>query len=286
MDTATFQFFVDELEKLAAIPKKLRTLVSESDAVPQFRRLLKGYRDAIPETDSFLSKYVTDRGFLTHDTTYGGLPAMEKILRDGAIPGSVGERAQYTPPGLKDVYFGRGFGYEDAGDRFFASRDSEGIFANLERLSKDDQQKLILGGVHQATGKRAPMLARVRGDYQLGEGDIAILNPSRRPNLPTLLRQVDEHGIEWAQSPARQEARRAAMLEARMRQIGLLDAAESIEDIPADEFPEMLDETLGGTEKARKAKAWAQRFLAGAQPVGPQEVEERFVRNLEGVDYL
>ena len=241
---------------------------------------------SLPGRSSDKGPYVAYPRFLTHDTTYGGLPAMEKILRDGTIPGSVGERAQYTPAGLKDVYFGRGFGYEDAGDRFFASRDSEGIFANLERLSKGDKQKLILGGVHQATGKRAPMLARIRGDYRLGEGDIAILNPSRRPNLPTLLQQVDDHGIEWAQSPARQEARRAAMLEARMRQIGLLDVAESIEDIPADEFPEMLDETLNGAEKARKSRMWAQRFLAGAKPVGPQEVEERFVRNLEGVAYL
>lgn len=251
--------FQDELEKIAAyvkearkidIPGPLKGLVTPEMGPRAFQRLLEGYRTGMEGVDTYAGKYVRDKGFLTHDTrTSGGLAAMERRLSRGTLRGSLGGSgtAQYTRPGVREVYWHRGFpNIEQNPDgslhrMWFRGQGAEGFHVDQGRLAKAGL--IRPDAVHRELGTRAPEIART-APYELGPGDIAVLSAAERRNLPKLLGRVEDRGMRWSDSSMQQEALRQAQLERRFRQKGLLDAGEKITDLNKEEYAELLQEAI------------------------------------------
>lgn len=294
MRDLALQSCLDELQKIAEhlkearvtqVPKALQGLVRPEMGPKSFQRLLKGYREGLAATQQGLQygqgRYAQDAGFLTHDTrSFGGMEAMEDALRHGRIRGSTGlERAQYTQPGLREVYWHRGFpGMETDEKRevtrmWFRGPGAEGFHAPLA-LRKSQVKP---DSVNRVTGQRHGHIARTAGPYDLQAGDTAVLSAAERKNLPNLLRQVDERGLNWSDSAMQQEALRQAQLESRFRHTGLLDADEKITDLDPEEFAELLQEAL----PARKGSLPRNlRWWRSAKAPTTSSLEAEFMRRI------
>lgn len=282
--------FWSELEKIAnhlkearviQVPKALQGLVRPEMGPKSFQRLLEGYRTGMKGVDTRAGKYVRDKGFLTHDTrSFGGLEAMEDALRQGEIRGSIGERAQFSQPGVREVYWHRGFpNIEMDGDQvsrmWFRGQGAEGFHADQARLAREGAIKP--DAVHRVLGTRSPEVARTGGPYVLRPGDTAVLSAAERKNLPDLLRQVDERGLKWSDSAMQQEALRQAQLERRFKQKGLLDADEKITDLDAEEFAELLQEAL---PERRGSLPRNLRWWRSAKAPTTSNLEAEFMRRI------
>lgn len=272
--------FMDELEKIAGVPSSLKGLVRPSDANTQFQRLLSGYRKGIQHRTR-TGQFASDVGFLTHDArSSGGKEAIENILDRGEILGSMGERAQYTMPGRREVYWHRSVPgvegtHDDPVKMWFRGDRAEGVHADLARLAREG--KVLPNRRHNLTGAPNLHIARTAGPYELKKGDIAILAASERRNLPELIRKAKDRGIEWASTGTQQDALRAAQLETYLKQKNILGATDRIDSIPADEFSEILEEAVPDPKKLQRTIRW----WASAKPVTPSEVEARFLERLK-----
>jgi len=283
------QSFTKELEELTKeaksrilVPSSLKGLVSPDEAVPQFRKLLEGYRKGLSKTDPLTGKFPKDTGFLTHDSSsFGGKKAIEDILEHGRIRGSMGERAQYTAPGRKEVYWHRGSpGIDRNRDgsiakMWFRGPQAEGIHAHLAKLQREG--KVLPDRLHNLTKGRAPQIARTQGPHKLSKGDIAILNASERKNLPDLLRKTKRRGLDWSPTGTQQDALRASQLENRFRQEGFLGPKDTIDSLSPKEFKEFLEEVAPDPRNLPRALRW----WSSAKPVNPSEVEARFIERLQ-----
>jgi hypothetical protein len=283
-----------ELEKIAAhmkeagrihIPQALQGLVRPEMGPRAFREILEGYRTGMRGVDDRAGKYVRDRGFLTHDTrSSGGLEAMEDALRDGTLIGSLGGSgtAQYTRPGLREVYWHRGFPNIERDPRtneitrmWFRGPGAEGFHVDQGRLARGGVIKPDT--VHRLTGGKAPAIARTP-TYDLQPGDLAVLSAAERKNLPEMLARVKDRGLKWSDSSMQQEALRQAQLERYFRQKKLLDPGEKITDLDDEDFADLLEEALKGKKKGSLPRTL--RWWRSAKAPTTSNLEQTFMERL------
>jgi len=276
------------------VPSQLQGLVRPEDAVKQFNSLVSGYRKGIGEHVAMQTGKLYghgqpaarahSKGFLTHDSASGGgLAAMDDILRSGKISPSTGNRAQYTRPGLADVYWHRGQpGLEwsrslgsnpnkkQVSKMWFRGDNAEGIHANLGKLHQEG--RILRDAPNINHGAFDYSIARTAGPYQLRAGDHAILASHRRKNLPTLISQTKDHGMNWASTGMQQEALRAAQLEQNMLSRGMLTKGQTIRDAT----PEMFEKIRRTAGRLPRNFSW----WSSANPITDSRLQQQFLKNL------
>lgn len=285
-----FKEHMEQLTKLGAaiktvsrLPASLKGKVRPEDAVKSFDELLGGYREGLQSIQKS-RLHRAEKGLLTHDTrTHGGLGAMEDILRSGKIKPSSGENAQYTMPGLSEVYWHRGVpGYEFSkpvaggnprvSKMWFRGSGAEGIHGNLTQMAKEN--RLAAERLQNVTGHRNVHIARTAGPYSLRKGDIAVLSSAERKNLPEMLSRIKDRELRFADSGIQQEALRAAQMENFAKSKGWLKPGQNIRNLPEehlDDIADMIDER----RLPRQFNWWG-----SAKPVTDSRLEELFLKNL------
>ena len=271
------------IKTVSKLPESLKGKVRPEDAVTSFDELLSGYREGLQSIrKSRLQR--AESGLLTHDTrTHGGLEAMDDILRSGKIRPSSGENAQYTLPGLSEVYWHRGIpGYEfsrPAGGgkprvskMWFRGTGAEGIHANLTQLAKEN--RIAADRLQNVTNHRNPHIARTSGPYSLRKGDFAVLSSEERKNLPDMLSLIKDRELRFVDSGIQQEALRAAQMENFARGRGWLKPGQNIRNLPEDYLDDIADMVDDGI-LPRQFNWWG-----SAKPVTDSRLEELLLKNL------
>ncbi len=284
-----FKEHMEQLTKLGAaiktvsrLPASLKGKVRPEDAVKSFDDLLGGYREGL-QTMNTSRLQRAERGFMTHDArSHGGLEAMEDILRSGKIRPSTGENAQYTMPGLSEVYWHRGIpGYEfkkGPGGKpvvdkmWFRGSGSEGFHGNLTQMAKEN--RIAAERLQNKTQARNQHIARTAGPYSLRKGDIAVLSSAERKNLPEMLSLIKDRGLRFADSGIQQEALRAATMENFARSRGWLKPGQNIRNLPE----EYLDDIADLVDEKRLPRQF--NWWGNAKPITDSRLEELFLKNL------
>jgi hypothetical protein len=285
--------FWGELEKIAAyvkearkidVPGPLKGLVTPEMGPKSFRRILEGYRTGLKGTSEAEGRFVRDKGFLTHDAFSGGGPeAMESILRQGYVEGSLGGSgtAQYTRPGVREVYWHRGIPGVDRNDdgtiakEWFKGQGTEGLHVDQGRLHR--LGLIAPDSVHRTLGRRAPQIART-APYELQPGDLAVLSAKDRKNLPAMLGHVKDRDMRWADTSMQQEALKHAVLERYLKQKGLLDVGDSITDLDNEDFADILEQALEGKKKGSLPRNL--RWWRSAKAPTTSNLEAEFMRRI------
>tara|TARA_Y100001973_G_C5202318_1_gene338792 strand:+ start:1925 stop:2914 length:990 start_codon:yes stop_codon:yes gene_type:complete len=272
--------FLSEIEKIAAlkIPSHLKGIVRESDAIKQFDKMLEGYRKGWGQRISMRPGNMEgqpvprahSKGFLTHDTsTHGGAKGIEGVLDSGFLTASTGPKsAQYTPPGMSEVYWHRGVpgveykknpftGERGVSKLWFRGDKAEGIHTDLPSLAK----KLSKDRPHiSVPGMFDYQAARTVGDYKLRKGDIAVLSAwaNRNPKeFARLISKTKDRDMKWVSNAMQQEALRASQIEAAARQAGVLGKGQSIrgKDVDLNRLADYLED-IGQDVKLSRRFAW------------------------------
>ena len=185
---ATVSAFLDEFNKIAAVPK----------AVKMYRRSLQGFEEAkrgIPKGDTM---GVTSGGYALHGTS--NLPG---IVSSGMIhPSPEGERGQHGA----GVYWWKGFPREGN----LTSAESEGIAVPQSRL-KDKlpmKRNIYSGHANPNATRTGP------GDYKLDPKDTAIVDMAARSQDKTLggvMGDIAERRLRAVDSSMFRKARQHAL---------------------------------------------------------------------------
>ena len=282
-----FKEHMEHLTKLGAaiktvsrLPASLKGKVRPEDAVKSFDDLLGGYREGLKSIDSSRLRRA-EKGLMTHDSrTHGGLAAMDDILESGKIQPSYGENAQYTMPGLREVYWHRGVpGYEytrganpRVSQMWFRGPGAEGIHGNLTQMAKEN--RLAPDRLQNITNIRNDSIARTSGPYSLRKGDIAVLSSAERKNLPEMLSRIKDRELRFADSGIQQEALRAAQMENFAKSRGWLQPGQNIRNLPEeylDDIADMADEN----KLPRQFRWWG-----NARPITNSGLEELMLKNM------